>query len=118
VTTRWAASLILASAVAVPLAGAAATTPISTIVAQPSTFYGKPVDVSGTISNVANKISHKGNPYTVFSLCAGQCVEVFAFGTPAIHNGQHVTVHGTFEGVRHTGGIYYKNVIDADAGTL
>jgi starvation-inducible outer membrane lipoprotein len=118
VKPRWAASLVLASAVAVPRAGAAAPTPIVAIAAKPSMFYGQPVEVTGTIANIANKISHKGNPYTTFSLCAGQCVEVFTFGTPAIHNGQKITVHGTFEGVHHTGGISYKNVIDADAGTL
>ena len=116
--TRWTAALVLASVVAAPLAGAAAPTPIVAIAAKPSMFYGQNVEVTGTISHVENKISNKGNPYTTFSVCAGQCVEVFAFGTPAIHNGQKVTVHGTFEGVHHTGGVYYKNVIDADAGTL
>ncbi|MGR4065417.1 MAG: OB-fold protein [Vulcanimicrobiaceae bacterium] len=115
---RWIPPVVLALAAVAPLAGAAATTPISALAATPSNYYGKPVEVSGTISHIANKVSNKGNPYVTFSLCSGPCVNVFAFGTPAIRNGQHVTVHGTFEGVHHTGGIYYKNVINADAGTL
>ena len=53
-----------------------------------------------------------------FSLCPGQCIHVFAFGTPSIGDGQTITVHGSYESVKHASGYTFYNEVDADDGSL
>jgi hypothetical protein len=99
-----------------PIAASAAT--ITQLLANPSTFDGQHVDVTGKIEDLKSKVSHKGNAYVTFSLCSGRCVHVFAFGSPNISDGQSITVHGTFAAVKHTGSYTFYNEIDADDGSL
>jgi hypothetical protein len=103
---------------ALTAASSAATVAISDLLASPSAHDGQHVDVSGTISHLVQKTSHKGNPYVTFSLCSSQCIHVFAFGSPSISDGQTITVHGTFAAVKHTGSYTFYNEIDADDGSL
>ena len=111
------ASLFVFLIAIVPAISPAATT-VSQILASPSTYDGSHVDVSGKVSKLEQKVSHKGNPYVTFSLCAGQCVHVFAFGTPGISDGQTLIVHGTFAAVKHVGGYTFYNEVDADDGSI
>lgn len=101
---------------ALPAATLAAT--IGQIVGSPSSYDGSHVDVRGTVEHLEQKVSHKGNPYVTFSLCSGQCIHVFAFGTPRVSDGQAITVHGTYEAVKHVSGYTFYNEVDADDGSL
>jgi hypothetical protein len=114
---RCCPSAALAFLMAVPIAGLAASTSVAQILSSPSTYDGSHVVVSGTVSGLVQKTSHKGNPYVTFSLCSNQCIHVFAFGSPSISDGQRITVHGTFEAVKRVGGYTFYNEIDADDGS-
>jgi hypothetical protein len=100
----------------VPAMTSAAT--ITQILASPSTYDGSRVDVRGTVEHLEQKVSHRGNPYVIFSICSSQCIHVFAFGAPSITNGQTITVHGTYETVKHVSGYTFYNEIDANDGSL
>ncbi len=102
--------------VGLPAATSAAT--IAQILGSASTYDGQHVDVRGTVERLEQKVSHKGNPYVTFSLCSGHCIRVFAFGTPSISDGQTITVHGTYEAVKHASGYTFYNEVDADDGSL
>lgn len=101
---------------ALPAASSAAT--VSQILGSPSTYNGQHVDVKGTVEHLEQKVSHKGNPYVMFSLCSSQCIHVFGFGSPSISDGQTITVHGTYESVKHVSEYTFYNEIDADDGSL
>lgn len=100
------------------LPAASSATTIAQVLGSPSTYDGRHVDVKGTVEHLEQKTSHKGNPYVTFSLCSGQCIHVFAFGTPSISDGQTITVHGSYESVKHVSGYTFYNEVDADDGSL
>jgi hypothetical protein len=99
-------------------AAMAATATISQILASPSTYDGSHVDVTGKVSHLEQKVSHKGNPYVTFSLCSSKCIHVFGFGSSSIGDGDTITVRGTFAAVKHVSGYTFYNEIDADDGSL
>jgi hypothetical protein len=114
---RFAASAAMFVFLAVlPAAGSGAT--IAQVLGSPSTYDGQHVDVRGTVERLEQKVSHKGNPYVIFSLCSGQCIHVFRFGSPGISDGQTITVRGTFAAVKHVSSYTFYNEIDADDGSL
>lgn len=96
-------------------AAAFAADDISAILKNPSAYDGRVVEVRGTVSQLRERTSHRGNDYDTFKLCSASCVSVFTFGRPAISDGKTVTVHGTFSAVKHTGGYTFYNEIEADA---
>src|SRR6185503_6168873 len=53
---------------------------IDAIVANPSAFDGKHVSVHGSVADVKQKTSRKGNDYTTFQVCETKCVNVYAHG--------------------------------------
>jgi hypothetical protein len=95
-----------------------ANTTVVQIVSNPSAYDGKHVEVSGTVERLEQKVSHRGNPYVTFSICSGQCIHVFGFGSPSLSEGQKITVHGVYEAVKHVSGYTFYNEIDADDGSL
>lgn len=109
---------LVAGLFAFSLPAAAATATIAQLLANPSSYDGSQVDVTGKIEKLKQKTSHRGNPYVTFSLCASQCIHVFGFGTPSISDGQTITIHGTFAAVKHVSGYTFYNEIDADDGSL
>lgn len=73
----------------------AAITP-SAIVANPSSYEGKAVTVTGTVSNLqVNKTMFR--KVTGFQLCDTKCVVVIDETNAAHHNGEQATVSGTFQ---------------------
>jgi CMP-2-keto-3-deoxyoctulosonic acid synthetase len=95
-----------------------AATTVDAILASPSTYDGQHVTVAGTVRDVEEKTSHKGNDYDVFQLCGDRCLHVFTFGRPPIAEGQKITVNGTFSAVKHVGSYTFRNEIEADEGSL
>lgn len=102
--------------VSLPAATVAAT--VAQILASPSTYDGQHVDVRGAVEHLEQKVSRRGNPYVTFSLCSSQCIHVFGFGSPNISDGQTITVHRTYEAVKHVSGYTFYNEVDADDGSL
>jgi hypothetical protein len=88
---------------------------IVAILKNPSAYDGRSVAVRGTVSQLRERISHRGNDYDTFKLCSSTCISVFMFGRPAVADGKTATVHGTFSAVKHTGGYTFYNEIEADA---
>jgi len=111
------APLILGFAIALTASAVAAIT-IDGILASPATYDGQHVTVAGTLHDLQEKTSQRGNAYDVFSLCADRCVHVFTFGRPKLVEEQKLTVSGTFSAVKHVGSYTFRNEIEADDGSL
>src|SRR5947209_16711109 len=80
-----------------PTATAVAPAQIAGVLANPTSFDGRHLSVSGTIAKLAEKTSRRGNDYTTFDLCDGtSCIHVYSYGHPKLTNGQTLTVTGTF----------------------
>ncbi len=97
---------------------APATTPIADILANPTSFDGQHLAVSGTIAQLAEKTSRRGNDYTTFDLCDTACIHVYSYGHPKLANGQTLTANGKFFADKHIGSMDFKNELDADEGSL
>ena len=93
-------------------------TRIADILAAPASFDGQHLTVNGTVQQLNERTSRRGNDYTTFDLCDASCVHVYSYGHPKIANGQTLTVNGKFFAVKHVGSVDFKNEIDADEGSL
>ena len=93
-------------------------THIADILANPTSFDGQHLSVSGSVAQLAEKTSRRGNDYTTFDLCETACVHVYSYGHPKIANGQTLTVTGKFFADKHVGSLDFKNELDADEGSL
>jgi hypothetical protein len=87
------------------------------ILANPDRFDGKTVTIRGTITNVRETVSRRGNPYYTFDLSDGtRSIRVFSFGTAPCRVGM-ATVEGTFDKVKHVGGRTFRNEVTASQVT-
>jgi hypothetical protein len=85
----------------------------SEILASAGRFDGQPVTISGTITNVQERVSRAGNPYYTFDLSDGkQAIRVFSFGTAPCRVGG-ATVEGNFEKVKRQGRYTFYNEVTA-----
>ncbi|MDQ2991436.1 MAG: hypothetical protein M3R30_01275 [Candidatus Eremiobacteraeota bacterium] len=89
---------------------------VDAIIANPSAFDGKSVQVHGTVADVRQKTSRKGNDYTLFDVCETKCVHIYAHGKVGVTNGAVVTVTGTFTALKHMGDFDITNQIQANDG--
>ena len=99
-------------------APSASPTRIADILAAPSSFDGQHLTVNGTVQQLSEKTSRRGNDYTTFDLCDVTCVHVYSYGHPKIANGQTLTVNGRFFADKKVGSLDFKNELDADEGSL
>jgi hypothetical protein len=88
----------------------------SQILSNSSAYDSKHLTVSGTVRNVIAKTSRRGNDFETFDLCDNSCVKVFAWGHHVLRQGQHLSVSGTFDSVKHVGRYTFYNELDADDG--
>jgi hypothetical protein len=93
-------------------------THIADILANPTSFDGQHLSVTGTVAQLTEKTSCRGNDYTTFDLCDPTCIHAYSHGHPKIANGQTLTVNGTFFAVKKVGSLEFKNEINADDGSL
>jgi DNA polymerase III alpha subunit len=85
----------------------------SEILANPGQFDGKAVTITGTITNVQERISQAGNPYYTVDLSDGkQAIRVFSFGSAICLTGR-ATVEGTFKRVTQQAGYTFFNEVAA-----
>ncbi|PYN72236.1 MAG: hypothetical protein DMD96_34930 [Candidatus Rokuibacteriota bacterium] len=93
-------------------AGALDTSP-SAILTNPDRFDGQIVTISGTITNLRETVSRRGNPYYTFDLSDGkQAIRVFSFGKAPCRAGT-AAVEGTFERVKQAGRYTFSNEVTA-----
>lgn len=115
---------VLASLALILCAGSAlaARTDLVTVkqlMAEPDKWHGRPILVSGTVSQLDAKTSQKGNPYYTFVLTEGLArVNVFSHGAPQIKDTNRVQVEGTFLKVNRVGKYTFHNQVNARRVTL
>jgi hypothetical protein len=110
----WWASFVTALLLLVtaPPVGALDASP-SAILTNPDGFDGKSVTVHGTITNLRETVSRRGNPYYTLDLSDGtRSIRVFSFGKAPCRSGT-ATVEGTFEKVKQVGRLTFRNEITA-----
>ncbi len=116
---QLALSVILSAASPAPAAQApAAATKIADILANPTAFDGQHLTVSGTIAQLAEKTSRRGNDYSTFDLCDTACLHIYIRSHPKIADGQALTVSGKFYADRKVGSFDITNELEADDGSL
>lgn len=105
---------LLLCVVAPPAAAPApAAASVSAILANPEQFDGKAVTLHGTMTNLRERVSQRGNAYYTFDLSDGaRALRVFSFGAPPCRSGA-VTVEGTFLQVKRQGRSTFSNQLDA-----
>ena len=115
---------VLASLALVLCAGSAlaAQTDLVTVkqlIAAPDKWHGRPVVLTGIVSQLDAKTSQKGNPYYTFVLTEGLArVNVFSHGAPQIKDTNRVQVEGTFLKVNRVGKYTFHNQVNARRITL
>ncbi|MBI3621340.1 MAG: hypothetical protein HY208_04055 [Nitrospirae bacterium] len=80
----------------------------------PNQYDGQEVTVTGTAS-VLRQNESRGKPFTVFDLTdgAGRSVRVFSWGPLPFHEGDLLTIEGTFLKAKQVGQHTIKNEIEA-----
>lgn len=91
--TRTAALVALASSIA--CGHSAQTVAPSGLAADPSTYDGQDVTVSGTAKSLGTRQTRRGTA-TTYQLCDSACINVVQFGGTAVTDGSTVTVAGRF----------------------
>ena len=106
-------ALLLVMLCAIVAAQAASTSP-SEILANPDRFDRQTVTMSGTITNLQERVSRAGNQYYTFDLSDGRrAVRVFSFGASPCRGGQ-ATIEGNFEKVKQQGRYTFYNEVTAN----
>jgi len=110
----WGAScvIVLVLLVTARTVGALDASP-SAILTSPDGFDGKSVTIHGTITNLRETVSRRGNPYYTLDLSDGRrVIRVFSFGKAPCRSGT-ATVEGTFAQVKQVGRLTFHNEITA-----
>ena len=84
------------------------------ILTNPDRYDGQAVTIRGTVTNLRETVSRRGNPYYTFDLSDGtRAIKVFSFGKAPCKIGQATTVDGTFEKVKRQGRYTFYNEVEA-----
>ena len=67
----------------------------------------------GKVERLEHRISRRGTAYDVFWLCDGMCLRTYNPARTGLHDGQNVSVTGTFYRERTVGGFTFRNEIEA-----
>lgn len=88
-------ALIAAAALTVACGHTSQSVAPSALAANPSTYDGQSVTVSGTAKNPTARQTRRGTA-TVYQLCDSACINVIQFDNPNVSDGSQVTVSGHF----------------------
>jgi len=93
---RLARAALLAALVAVAACGhSAQTVAPSALSADPSTYDGQDVTVSGTVKSPGTRQTRRGTA-TTYQLCDAACINVIQFDAGSVAEGSKVTATGRF----------------------
>ena len=94
---------------------AATETTVEEILANPDSFDGKEVSVSGAVSTPRFKASRHGKPYVTFPLLgeSGGRINVLVWEQMKLKKGEKVGVAGTFRKVMEMGKYTFRDMIEA-----
>lgn len=82
-------------------------------------YDGKQVVLVGTVRNLKERVSKKGNPYYTFKIGEGkQTVSVFSYGKAPVKEGDRVRVTGKFAVEKRVGYAVFRNEIDVSKGKV
>jgi hypothetical protein len=94
----------------------AAEVTVHSLATNPSSFDHQTVTLQGTAVAVKETTSRRGDDYTTFKLqdqSGSDTVSIFAWGHPALTNGDHVRADGVFETEHHQGPYTFHNEVEA-----
>ena len=113
----WASALLLswvsfASVLAPPVQAFNATAGV--ILAAPERYDRQVVTLGGTVTNLSQRVSQRGNAYYTFDLqdTTGR-IRVFSFGEVPCPEGRQAIVDGTFEAAKRMGRYTFYNEVTA-----
>ncbi|HZP39501.1 MAG TPA: hypothetical protein VFE48_23730 [Methylomirabilota bacterium] len=85
----------------------------SDILGDPDRFDGQTIVITGTVTNLQERVSRRGNPYYTLDLRDGkQAIRVFSFGAAPCRAGA-ATVEGTFAKLKKQGKYTFYNEVEA-----
>lgn len=85
---------------------------IANVAAHSAQYSGKILDVTGRVQHLDQWRSPRGFSRQLFQLCDGSCVRVYVPAHSAIHNGELVTVRGTYYQTFHAARSTYHNELE------
>jgi hypothetical protein len=93
----------------------AAEVSICSIIGDPASFDHHAITLQGTVNELKETTSRRGNDYTTFKLQdpSGCGVMTFSWGHLVLKNGDHVCVDGLFETEHHNGPYVFYNEFGA-----
>src|SRR5678815_2746229 len=81
-------TILLLIALATSTSAQLVSSSLTAILADPDRFDGQSVTIRGTVTNLQERVSRRGNPYYTLDLSDGkQAIRVFPFGTAACRAG-------------------------------
>lgn len=117
-TARRVISIALLCALFVT-AGAQEQVTVQALLNEGKKYDGKQVVLVGTVRDLKEKVSKKGNPYYTFKIGEGkQTVSVFSYGKATVKNGDRVRVTGKFAVEKRVAYATYRNEIDVTKGKV
>ncbi len=82
-------------------------------------YDGKQVVLVGTVRELKEKVSKKGNPYFTFKIGEGkQSISIFGYGKANVKEGDRVRVTGKFAVEKRVAYATYRNEIDVSKGKV
>ena len=109
--------LVVGLALFAPVPIEAREAAVSALVQNPAQYDGQTVTLHGTVAALKETVSRRGNDYTTFKLQdpSGGAVSIFAWGHPALKDGDRVEVEGVFQQVRHVGRYTFYDEVEAQS---
>jgi hypothetical protein len=93
---------------------AASDSAVKALLSDPAAHDGAMVNLTGTVTNLDVRVSHRGNAYYTFKLDdGGGRITVFSFGPPPCSNGSWANVEGQFLREKKVSGYVFYNQVDA-----
>ena len=88
------------------------------ILAGPERYDGQSVTLGGTVTNLSQRVSQRGNAYYMFDLqdATGR-IRIFSFGQAPCSEGRQAVVDGRFDTMKRVGSYTFYNEITANRVT-